>query len=142
MEKILILEKQLDAKQKLELEIEQMKGKLEVMKHMRAEDDSTFDKKIDDLKNDLKDKIEEMDDLESLNQTLIVKERKTNGELQEARKEMIAGLNDMTSGRNTMGIKRMGELDNLPFREDCKKKILNLTWISNLLNWLRNGMSN
>lgn len=34
----------------------------------------------------------------------------------------MKGLSDMTSGRNTIGIKRMGELDNQPFREDCKKK--------------------
>lgn len=90
MEKILKLEKELDKKQKLELQIEQMKGKLSVMKHMGAEGDSTFSKKIDDLKKDLDEKMDEMDHLESLNQTLIVKERKTNDELQEARKEMIA----------------------------------------------------
>lgn len=89
LKKILQLEKQLDAKQKLELEIQQLKGKLEVMKHMGGEEDSAVKKKIDEMSEQLKDKIEEMEDMEALNQTLVIKERKSNDELQEARKELI-----------------------------------------------------
>jgi hypothetical protein len=90
LKKILQLEKQLDAKQKLELEIQQLKGQLQVMKHMGGEEDSTVKQKMDELTSELNEKIEEMEDMEALNQTLVVKERKSNDELQEARKELIS----------------------------------------------------
>lgn len=90
LKKILQLERQLDAKQKLELEIQQLKGQLQVMQHMGAEEDSTVKNKIDELSSELNEKIEEMEDMEALNQTLVVKERKSNDELQEARKELVS----------------------------------------------------
>lgn len=37
----------------------------------------------------LREKEGDLDDLEALNQTLIVKERKSNDELQDARKELV-----------------------------------------------------
>ncbi|XP_059644732.1 factor of DNA methylation 1-like [Cornus florida] len=122
LKKILNLEKQLDAKQKLEMEIEELKGKLQVMKHLGDEDDAAVQKKMKEMTEELEQKIDEMGDLESLNQTLIVKERKSNDELQEARKELISGLSDMLStGRNTLiGIKRMGEIDVKPFQNTCR----------------------
>uniref|UniRef100_A0A1D1YNS1 Protein SUPPRESSOR OF GENE SILENCING 3 n=1 Tax=Anthurium amnicola TaxID=1678845 RepID=A0A1D1YNS1_9ARAE len=122
LRKILQLEKQLDAKQKLELEIEQLKGKLQVMKHMGGEEDMAIKKKVEEMSEELKDKIEEMEDMESLNQTLLVKERKSNDELQEARKELINGLKELLSGRTLIGIKRMGELDDKAFQTACKRK--------------------
>lgn len=88
LKKILHLEKQLDAKQALELEIEQLKGKLQVLKHMEGDDD-TVQKKVLEMIKELEEKEGEMGDLEALNQTLIVKERKSNDELQDARKELI-----------------------------------------------------
>ncbi|XP_059642065.1 factor of DNA methylation 1-like [Cornus florida] len=124
LSKILALEKQLDAKQKLEMEIEELKGKLQVMKHLGDEDDAAVQNKMKDMTEELEQKIDEMGDLENLNQTLIVKERQSNDELQEARTELIAGLSDMlTIGRNTLiGIKRMGEIDVKPFQNTCKLK--------------------
>ncbi|WOL15000.1 factor of DNA methylation 5-like [Canna indica] len=122
LKKILNLEKQLDQKQKLELEIQQLKNQLQIMKHMEGEEDATMKKKIDEMGEQLKEKIEEMDDLESLNQTLVVKERMSNDELQEARKELIHGLGEMLSGRTLLGIKRMGELDDKPFLLACKQR--------------------
>jgi predicted nuclease with TOPRIM domain len=88
LDKILKLEQQLNAKQKLELEIQQLQGKLEVMKHMPGEEDSES-KKMDELTEKLQEKYDEMDAVESLNQTLVMKERKSNDELQHARKELI-----------------------------------------------------
>ena len=90
LQKILKLQQQLDAKQKLELEIQQLKGKLEVMKHMPGEEDSESKKMIKDLTEELQDKYDEMEYMESMNQTLLIKERKSNDELQNARKELIA----------------------------------------------------
>lgn len=90
LKKILQLEKQLDAKQKLELEIQQLRGQLQVMKHMGGEEDIEVKKKMEEMSEQLQEKVEEMEDLEALNQTLVVKERKSNDELQEARKELIS----------------------------------------------------
>ncbi|KAJ4968313.1 hypothetical protein NE237_015014 [Protea cynaroides] len=119
--RILHLEKKLDAKQALELEIERLKGTLEVMKHMGGEDDAEVQKKVDSMKQELEEKTGDLEDLESLNQTLIVKERNSNDELQDARKELVNGLKEM-SGRAQIGVKRMGDLDNKPFIDACKKK--------------------
>ncbi|KAF9613333.1 hypothetical protein IFM89_007062 [Coptis chinensis] len=119
LKKILELEKQLDAKQKLELEIAELKGQLKVLKHMGGEDDIGFQQKMEEMVNDLNEKVEEMSGLESLNHTLIVKERERNDELQDARKELIEGLNDILTGRTNFGIKRMGEIDTKPFLHAC-----------------------
>lgn len=83
------LEKQINAKQGLELEIERMRGSLSVMKHMENDEDSKFKQKIDDTQKALQQKEEELEDVEALNQALVVQERKTNDELQEARKELV-----------------------------------------------------
>lgn len=87
--KIIELEKQLDAKQALELEIQRMRGALEVIKHMGDDTDTETKKRMDVIRADLQEKEEELEDLDALNQTLMVKERKTNDELQDARKELI-----------------------------------------------------
>jgi len=89
LEKILKLQQHLDAKQKLELEIQTMKGKLEVMKHMPGEQDSESKKKMDELTEELKEKVAESEEMEALNKALVIKERKSNDELQHARKELI-----------------------------------------------------
>ncbi|KAG1371709.1 factor of DNA methylation 1 [Cocos nucifera] len=122
LKKIIQLEKQLDAKQKLELEIQQLKGKLQVMKHMGGEDDSAIKEKMEEMSEELKEKIEEMESLEALNQTLVVKERTSNDELQEARSELIRGLKELLGKKSDIGIKRMGELDDKAFQSACKRK--------------------
>lgn len=92
LENILKLQQHLDAKQKLELEIQTMKGKLEVMKHMPGEQDSESKKKMDELTEELKEKVAESEEMEALNKALVIKERKSNDELQHARKELIDGF--------------------------------------------------
>ncbi|KAL5720678.1 hypothetical protein ACHQM5_013323 [Ranunculus cassubicifolius] len=69
----------------------------------------------------LEEKEDELADLEALNQTLIVKERNSNDQLQDARKELINGLEDLSS-LDVIGVKKLGELDPKPFRESCKRK--------------------
>ncbi|KZV26118.1 myosin-2 heavy chain-like [Dorcoceras hygrometricum] len=119
--RIIFLEKQLDAKQAVELEIEQLRGKLNVIKHMAEEGDLEVLEKVDLLLKSLREKEGELGDLEALNQTLIVKERRSNEELQEARKELVNGLKDISSNAH-IGVKRMGELDSKPFHEAMKRK--------------------
>ncbi|KAL5226852.1 hypothetical protein ABZP36_015117 [Zizania latifolia] len=120
--KILKLEQQLDAKQKLELDIQQLKGKLEVMKHMPGDEDLASKNKIDELSEELQEKIDELDAMESLNQTLVIKERECYTEMQEARKELENGLLDLLGGRSHIGIKIMGELDLEAVSNACRKK--------------------
>ncbi|XP_074571094.1 factor of DNA methylation 1-like [Curcuma longa] len=79
-------------------------------------------KKIDEMTEQLREKVEEMEGLEDRNQTLIVKERHSNDELQHARKELINGLKDMGTLRATIGIKMMGELDVKQFLPTCNQK--------------------
>ncbi|XP_045787117.1 protein INVOLVED IN DE NOVO 2-like [Trifolium pratense] len=118
--KIIQLERQLDMKQKLELEIQQLKGSLSVLKHIEDDDDEEVLKKVDDLHEGLREKQQTLQDLEALNQTLIIKERKSNDELQEARKELINSIKEIET-RVHIGVKRMGELDTGPFHEAMKK---------------------
>ncbi|GAU31131.1 hypothetical protein TSUD_212380, partial [Trifolium subterraneum] len=119
--KIIQLEKQLNVKQKLELEIQQLKGKLNVMKHMEDEGDFDVLDMMDALHLDLREKEQSLRDMDALNQTLIIKERKSNDELQEARKELITCIKEIPN-RAEIGVKRMGELDSRPFLEAMKKK--------------------
>ncbi|XP_044976390.1 factor of DNA methylation 1-like isoform X3 [Hordeum vulgare subsp. vulgare] len=123
LDKIIKLEQQLDAKQKLELEIKQLQGKLEIMKHMPGEEDSESKKRIDELSEELQDKYDEMDAMESLYHALLIKERKSNDELQDARRKLIDGLQTITTGRANIGIKRMGELDLKSFAIACGRKL-------------------
>ncbi|KAK4425176.1 protein INVOLVED IN DE NOVO 2 [Sesamum alatum] len=119
--RIILLEKQLDAKQAVQLEIEQLRGKLNVMKHMGDEGDLEVLNKVDLLLKALREKEGELEDLEVLNQTLIVQERKRNDELQDARKELVNGLKEMSTTGH-IGVKRMGELDSKPFHDAMKRK--------------------
>ncbi|XP_062089970.1 factor of DNA methylation 1-like [Humulus lupulus] len=122
LNKILQLERDLEAKQRLEMEIEELRGKLKVMKHLENEDDESVQKKMKEMNDELQEKVDDLDDLESLNQTLLTKERETNDELQEARKALLEGLPELLTGRSNIGIKRMGDLDQKPFFDICKQR--------------------
>jgi len=87
--KIHDLERGLDAKQSLELEIERLKGALQVRNHI-GETDLEEKKKLEEIKMELQEKEEELEGVEDLQQTLVVQERKTNDELQDARKKLIS----------------------------------------------------
>ncbi|CAM8961940.1 unnamed protein product [Rhodiola kirilowii] len=120
LNKILHLERELDAKQKLDMEIAELKGMLNVMKHLG--DDVAVQTEMKKKKEELDEKLSELEYKEILRNNLITKERESNDELQEARKELIAGLSDMLSNRTMIGIKRMGEIDQKPFIETCKQR--------------------
>ncbi|KAI5675645.1 hypothetical protein M9H77_06595 [Catharanthus roseus] len=119
--RIIELESKLNQKQTLELEVERMKGAIEVMRHMTEEGDTEAQNKKKFLEEKLKDKEEELDVLDRTNQNLIVKEKLANDELQEARKKLIHGLPD-GRGRAIICVKRMGELDENPFVAAAKRK--------------------
>jgi hypothetical protein len=60
-----------------------------VVKHMEGEG-VDVKKRTEELNAELDEKIEELEDLETLNQNLIVKDRMANDELQDAKKELIS----------------------------------------------------
>ncbi|KAF9589247.1 hypothetical protein IFM89_021239 [Coptis chinensis] len=91
------------------LDLMEVKGNLKVMEHMGGDEDVEVKEKVKEMIQSLEEKEGELEDLEALNQALIVKERKSNDELQEARKELIAGTKD-NSVSALIGVKRMGEL--------------------------------
>lgn len=90
MNKILQLEKQLDTKQTLEMEIQELKGKLQVMKHLGDDDDEAVKQKMQEMNDELEDKKSELEGLEQMNSALMTKERQSNDEIQAARKKLIA----------------------------------------------------
>ncbi|XP_066344058.1 factor of DNA methylation 1-like [Miscanthus floridulus] len=83
------------------MEIKEMKAKLEAMSCNSDSKDSASEKKIVELN--------------------IIKERKSNDQLQEIRKELINGLLEHGGPRAHIGIKRMGELDPKAFSNACKQ---------------------
>lgn len=77
---------------------------------------------IDAPRKELEEKVDELQSMDTLNQTLILKEHRSNLELQHARKELINGLQDIWNDQDLLGIKRMGEVDEKPFEGVCFKK--------------------
>lgn len=57
------------------------------MKHLRK--DAAVQSEMKEMNDKLEEKMEEMGDLENLNRIILIKERQSNDELQEARKELI-----------------------------------------------------
>jgi len=105
------------------MEIEELTEKLQVMRHLGGEDDIAVQKKIKEKNDELQKKIHNLEYVERMNQTLIVKEHQTNDEPQKVHKELIGGLEDMLNGRRTrIGLKRMGELDPNVFVTKCKER--------------------
>lgn len=83
---MLQLEKELLEKQQLELEVARLNGTLQVMKHLEGDDDGDIHEKMEKLSERLE---HEKKRLEDLSGDLVRKERETNDELQQARKELI-----------------------------------------------------
>jgi len=89
LDDFLRLNTQLEMKQKLELEIKHLSGKLQVMELKPGDEDPESRVKIDKLMEELNEKIEELKDAESWNQVLISRESKISDELREAREPLI-----------------------------------------------------
>lgn len=88
MNKILQLEKELDSKQKLQMEIQELKGRLKVM-NVEDKDDEDIKTKMKELNEMLEEKCSELEGLEDMNSHLMIIERQSNDEIQEAREELI-----------------------------------------------------
>ncbi|XP_017241003.2 factor of DNA methylation 5-like [Daucus carota subsp. sativus] len=70
----------------------------------------------------------ELEYFESLNKTLMIKESMSNRELQDARNEVIEGLEGMLNPRSVFCIKRMGEVNRKVFQEICQQSCTAEDW--------------
>ncbi|CAH1432456.1 unnamed protein product [Lactuca virosa] len=104
--------------------VEDQKREIEKLKHQIME----LEKTSESIKENLKEKEEELKRLEELQEALIVKERLGNDELQDARQQLIYGLEDNCVGVRahnvSIGVKRMGELDAKPLIASAKRRCL------------------
>nr|GME01592.1 factor of DNA methylation 4-like [Ipomoea batatas] len=82
--KIFRLERELDQKQALELEVEKLKGLVEGRRHMMVRHLA-----LTSILEDLKEKLDEHDHLENMTCELFIKHQRVDNQVQEARKEMI-----------------------------------------------------
>lgn len=62
---------------------------MQLKSQVPLEGDYNMTFQIEDLMSELAEKAEELNDMEVLNQTLILKEHMSNDQLQEARKELL-----------------------------------------------------
>ncbi|CAN8233548.1 unnamed protein product [Cochlearia groenlandica] len=122
LNKILQLEKELDNKQKLQMDIQELKGKMHVMRHVEDEDDEDVKKKLKEMEEELEEKCSELENLDDWNSALLIKERQSNDELQEAREALTTRLRELLSDRTNIRIKRMGEIDEKPIVKACKQR--------------------
>ncbi|RZC52663.1 hypothetical protein C5167_021089 [Papaver somniferum] len=85
---------------------------------------------VEDMCKKLEERDDELDSMINLNNTLIAKERISNHELQEAHQVLIEGLDGFANirSRPPVGIKRMGELNEKPFRDICIEKFSSTEW--------------
>lgn len=89
-ERIAALERQLDQKQELELEVEQLKIQLSAVKLMESDSGTEIVNKVEIFLRDLSEKEGELAHVNKFNQDLVVRERKSNDALQEARRALIS----------------------------------------------------
>ncbi|XP_043702324.1 factor of DNA methylation 1-like [Telopea speciosissima] len=105
-----------------------VKGKLPAVQDMGTANFYHLQQQIEDLVKELREKVEEMEDMETLNRTLMVKERRNNHELQEARRELINDFEELFNKSTKIGIKRLGEINEEPFQEVCSQKFSSEDW--------------
>ncbi|RHN68241.1 hypothetical protein MtrunA17_Chr3g0111731 [Medicago truncatula] len=108
-------------KQKLELEIQQLNASLGRLKDFENDE---LRMKVDALLMNLRDKEESLEELEEFNQKLIIKEHKSNDELQYARKILIHIFKEISniSDDEHIGVKRIRDLNTKPFINAMKKR--------------------
>lgn len=92
------------------------KNEMNVVDHIRT------------LKGELEEKKDEVQDLQTLNETLLVKEHMSKNELLDAHQVLLSCLQGMLTNRTMLGVKRMGELNSKPFSDACALKFSEEAW--------------
>ncbi|KAL5569076.1 hypothetical protein UlMin_025651, partial [Ulmus minor] len=106
--------------QALELEVEQLRGNLSVLRHMGG-GNADGKRSMEAVLAKLKETKVELENCENMYQALITAHFESNEEQQNARKVLIDFFKDLPNCTN-IGVKRMGELDSKPFVDAMKKK--------------------
>ncbi|CAG7893939.1 unnamed protein product [Brassica rapa] len=132
-EKIEKLKKELkelkERKEDLEKKIEEKLKKIrkehnEELKNVITEKNEMVRIVMKDNDKKLEEKRCELEELEDTNSTLIIKERQSTGEIQEAFTELIMGLRDLSCEGSLIRVKRMGHVDEKLFMKVCKQKFI------------------
>ncbi|WJX32241.1 hypothetical protein P8452_20586 [Trifolium repens] len=105
--------------EKLELEIRNLNASLILLKDFEIEE---LRKKLDALMKELRNKEYSLHKLEESNKRLIIKESKSNGELQYARKKLINTIKETSTRDGSIGVKKMGEFNTKSFIDAMKKR--------------------
>lgn len=116
-------QKLLVSQHKLEQEIQALEAIIE-SKKLEANESVQGSTNIHDLENSLRELKEEKELLEDTNQKLTYKERELNDEVQNATKAAVTIL-AKKGDTQSIGIKRMGELDLEPWKIVSKQKFKN-----------------
>ncbi|XWS65979.1 hypothetical protein CRYUN_Cryun05aG0160700 [Craigia yunnanensis] len=120
------LRKELEEKSKALKDLESRYNCLTVQQILTNQE--LLDAQVAALRKELEEKSESLQDLDNRCNCLTVKQNLTNQELQDARKELIIGLKDMLNSRTTLGVKRMGEINQKAFEFACLLKFPNEDW--------------
>ncbi|KAJ1436926.1 Zinc finger-XS domain [Sesbania bispinosa] len=125
-ETLLKLEKEQDDEHKLEMEIAELEGQLNVLKCMNGVMGGDAEKgkkqEIKELEKKLEEMIEEVAYEDSMNQILKMKKQDIERELEDARQEFIAELPKCLKTFKVIGVKKFGEISDKPFQKLCKNR--------------------
>ncbi|CAO2189257.1 unnamed protein product [Urochloa humidicola] len=105
------------------VEVERLKIKLQVSARLKENLEAEVEQLRKENKLLLDEKKDEMQDLESRNQTLLVREIKLNDEVNNARKQLITTFKKGEPSKANIRIKRMGKLDDKAFKLACRKRL-------------------
>ncbi|KAL0683861.1 hypothetical protein Bca4012_050709 [Brassica carinata] len=118
-------ERKEDLEKKIEEKLKQLrKEHNEELKNVITEKNEMVRIVMKDNDKKLEEKRCELEELEDTNSTLIIKERQSTGEIQEAFTELIRGLRDLSCEGSLIRVKRMGQVDEKPFMKVCKQKFI------------------
>ncbi|XP_048604907.1 factor of DNA methylation 5-like [Brassica napus] len=93
-----------------------------MLKKVIKEKKEELEKVINDNDKMLEEERCELEQLGDINSALIIKERQSTYELQEAHTELIRGFRDLSGEGSVIGVKRMGEVDGKPFLKVCEQR--------------------
>ncbi|CAO2825507.1 unnamed protein product [Amaranthus hypochondriacus] len=100
---------------------------LEKLQHLKAQNED-LKSQLKKLRKELDEKREALCELESLNQSLRLNESSSTEELKAARLEVINCFYTVEVNGTKVGLKRIGEIDTLSFRDVCSKRFCSSSW--------------